>query len=148
MPIMNDQTRKRVGQILSDKLSHPATMLLFTGDDPHAKEYMDAAREVAQELAELSQGVLSMREIKVAEQPDEAVQYGITDRLPAFVLLNADGVDQNFRLYGAPLGYEFTILLDDLIDVSNQATRLSPATIAELKAITGDVMIQVFSTPS
>lgn len=147
MAIMNEATKKRVGQVLSEKLQHPVTIALFTAETPETQEYVDICRELSQGLVEMGNGLLALREIDVVKSPADAQQYGV-DKVPAFALLNGNGGDTHFRIYGAPMGYAFSVLLDDLIDVSQQQTRLSEATRDQLKAIDQDVMIQVFSTPT
>jgi alkyl hydroperoxide reductase subunit AhpF len=144
---MNEATRKRVEQILTEKLVHPVTILLFTGSGGEAEEYTEISRELCQILTELGGGKLSFREVSAATEAETAAAYRI-ERTPAFALLDADGHDQHFRIYGAPMGYEFSVLLDDLIDVSRQETRLSETTKAELAGIDQEVLIQVFSTPT
>lgn len=147
MAIMNEATKKRVGQILTEKLEHPVTILLFTHENPITKEYVEISQELCQSLVEMSNGLISLRDVDLAKEPEEAKRYGV-DRVPTFVLLDDQGEDTNFRIIGAPLGYEFSILLEDLIDVSQKQTRLTDATRQALQAIDQEVMIQVFSTPT
>lgn len=144
---MNDQTKKRVAQLLGEKLQNPVTIVLLTGPDPHAQEYVEAAREIASTLVESSNGLLSVQEIDISKDAAGAQKYGVTDMVPTIALLDANGQDQNFRFHGAPLGYEFSILLDDLIDVSAQATRLTAEGREAVKAIGEEAQIYVFSTP-
>ncbi len=74
-----------------------------------------------------------------------AEQYGI-DKIPATVVMGEK--DYGVRFYGIPSGYEFTSLIEDIIDVSRGKTALSDATLEALKAIKEPVHIQVFVTPT
>lgn len=52
------------------------------------------------------------------------------------------------RYLGIPAGYEFTSLIEDIIDVSRGVTKLSEATKAALAGLKNPVHIQVFFTPT
>jgi len=54
----------------------------------------------------------------------------------------------NVRFLGQPGGYEFTTLIEDLVDVGRGTTSLAPSTVAAVRAIDVPVHIQVFVTPS
>jgi alkyl hydroperoxide reductase subunit AhpF len=52
------------------------------------------------------------------------------------------------RYLGIPAGYEFTSLIEDIIDVSRGETKLSAATREALAGLKHPVHIQVFFTPT
>jgi len=52
------------------------------------------------------------------------------------------------RYFGIPAGYEFSTLVEDLIDVSKGTTRLSEKTREILATVDQDLHIQVFVTPT
>ena len=52
------------------------------------------------------------------------------------------------RYFGIPAGYEFSTLVEDLIDVSKGQTNLSEKTREVLSQVDQDVHIQVFVTPT
>jgi len=56
--------------------------------------------------------------------------------------------DYGIRYYGIPAGYEFTSLIEDIIDVSKGEPGLSQETIDKLNQIQKDVHLQVFVTPT
>jgi len=75
----------------------------------------------------------------------EAQALGIT-RIPAFILQgHARGA---VRYFGIPAGYEFSTLVEDLIDVSKGTTKLSEKTRQALTTVDQDLHIQVFVTPT
>src|SRR5262249_25131720 len=79
-------------------------------------------------------------------ESDPARELGI-DRIPAIVL-NGDGVKGTVRYFGMPSGYEFSVLLGSLLDVSNGKSGLSEASLETVQSLTKDLHIQVFVTPT
>ena len=75
----------------------------------------------------------------------EAQSLGIT-HIPAFILQgHTRGA---VRYFGIPAGYEFSTLIEDLIDVSKGTTNLSDKTREALATVDQDIHIQVFVTPT
>jgi glutaredoxin-like protein len=73
----------------------------------------------------------------------EVEKYGV-DKIPAIVVQGER--DYGIRFYGVPAGYEFTTLIEDIIDVSRASTDLSERTKKALKKLEKPVHIQVFIT--
>lgn len=148
LAIMNDATRSKVRDLFQKELTDSLEILLFRSDSEGPEgEYTAATLEILTELAALSDGKLGYREVAVAEEKDLAKQHEI-NMTPALVFLDADGRDQGFRFYGAPVGYEFMALLEDIVDVSRRQPRLSEAARGQVAAIDQPLLIQVFSTPT
>jgi len=57
-------------------------------------------------------------------------------------------VDYGIRFYGLPSGYEFTSLVEDIVDVSRGETSLSAESQAILAQIGEPLHLQVFVTPT
>lgn len=147
LAILTDAQKQKVKQMFEGQLLGPVTVLLFHGDeDGPAAQFTAGTREIVTDLAALSDGRVSLREVSLTGESAEATRYGIYEA-PALAMLDGEGRDQNFRFYGAPAGYEFMTLLDDLVDVSRGETRLSEGARGQIKGISQDVLIQVFSTP-
>jgi glutaredoxin-like protein len=149
MPLMDDKVRKQVRVALAD-MQHPVRMVMFTQGEGGALEcdYCQETREIAQEVAQLSDKVtLDVRDF----QGDAALaaSYGV-DKIPALVLLG-DGdppKDHGIRLYGVPAGYEFSTLVEDLRMLGAGGPALGQDTLKALRALTRPVHIQVFVTPT
>src|SRR5215831_5686039 len=77
----------------------------------------------------------------VASESDLAREYGI-NRVPALIM-SAEGVKGKVRYFGMPSGYEFSVLLGSLIDVSSGQVGLSEQTIAALEDLEKDLHFQV-----
>jgi glutaredoxin-like protein len=76
---------------------------------------------------------------------DKVAEYGI-DKIPASVIISDK--DDGVRFYGIPSGYEYTSLLEAMVDVSKRRTTLAQKTKDALKTIDKDIHIQVFVTPT
>src|SRR6266849_8418338 len=101
-------------------------------------------RELLEEVTQTSDKLhLTVKDFVRDEQEAEAL--GIT-RIPAFILQgHAKGA---VRYFGIPAGYEFSTLVEDLIDVSKGTTGLSEKTREILAEVDQDLHIQVFVTPT
>jgi glutaredoxin-like protein len=101
-------------------------------------------RELLEEVTGTSDKLhLTVKDFVRDEQ--EAQRLGIT-RIPAFILQgHAKGA---VRYFGFPAGYEFSTLVEDLIDVSKGTTRLSEKTREGLATVDQNLHIQVFVTPT
>ena len=98
-----------------------------------------------EEVAALSEKI----KLEVHEfSPDsEAARAHGIDRIPALVM-TADGVKGKVRYFGMPSGYEFSVLLGSLLDVSKGKSELSEPSIETLQSLHKDLHIQVFVTPT
>ena len=106
--------------------------------------YCKETRELLEEVTDLSDKLhLTVKDFVRDEQ--EAQELGIT-RIPAFVI---EGQSKGrVRYFGIPAGYEFSTLIEDLIDVSKGQTNLNEKTREVLSQVDQDVHIQVFVTPT
>jgi alkyl hydroperoxide reductase subunit AhpF len=145
LAILSDAHRQKVKEMFDAQLKGPVEVLLFYVEAE--EQFTAAAREIMTELVALSAGRITLKELALGEAQDEAQRYQI-DQVPSLVLLGEGSTDSHMRFYGAPVGYEFMVLLEDLIDVSRGATRLSEAARQQVQGIQQDVAIQVFTTPT
>lgn len=112
--------------------------------------YCKETRELLEDLDSLSDKLhLDIKDFVRDEA--EARQLGIT-RIPAFVL---SGQNKGaVRYFGIPAGYEFSSVVEDLLDVSSGEPDLLDSTRHALEALDGpdgierDLHIQVFVTPT
>lgn len=131
---------------LREKLSamvNPVKLVFLV--DPGARcDYCDEIRSILKlltsssdklEFVELSKGSLESEKF-------EAPLY------PA-ILMNG-GKGYNIRFFGAPVGYEFATLVEDIIDVSQGYPRGLPIQLAEalIRHVTRRTVIKVFVTPT
>jgi len=117
MPVLNEKDRAKVKEILS-KLTGEVKLVFFTQE--FECEYCKLTREMLEELAGLSDKI-ALKIHDLVGEPEIAERYGVT-RVPA-TIVEGDR-DYGIRFFGVPGGYEFTSLLEDIIDVSRGATTL------------------------
>jgi len=103
------------------------------------------ARQLLEEVVALSDK-LHLEIHEVSADGEVAREHDIP-RVPALVM-TADGVNGKVRYFGLPSGYEFSVLIGSLLDVSKAQTDLSEETMEVLNALDKDLHIQVFVTPT
>ncbi|WP_374712089.1 hypothetical protein [Symbiobacterium terraclitae] len=145
MGIVSDAQRRQIRELFDSHLRDPVEVLFFYVDphDPHTA----AMREILDALVGASGGRIRVRARGGREGQAEAAGYRV-EQAPALVLLDGEGGDTRVRFYGATVGYEFMVFLEDLIDVSRGGTRLSEAARRAVRAVDQDLVIQVFTTPT
>jgi alkyl hydroperoxide reductase subunit AhpF len=149
MPLISDQDQQTL-QKLFEGLESDVTITNFTQHDSlliipgQECDYCKETRELLEEVTALSDK-LHLETKDFVRDKQEADSLGVT-RIPAFVLQGrARG---KVRFFGIPTGYEFSTLVEDLLDVSKGTTNLSEKTRTALKEVDQDLHVQVFVTPT
>jgi glutaredoxin-like protein len=101
-------------------------------------------RQMLEEVKRLSDKV-ELEVLDFVAHKDRAAALGV-DKIPATVVRGEK--DYGVLFFGIPSGYEYTSLIEAIIDVSRGQTELSPQTKESLATLTQDVAIQVFVTPT
>lgn len=151
MGLISESDREKIRAHFDESLTGPVEIVMFTERESliivPGKENCETCKqtqELLEEVASLSDK-LKMTVLEISEAKEEADALGI-DRVPAFVLNGASR--GRVRFFGIPSGYEFSALIADLVDVSRGTTDLSEETREYLSALTEDVNIKVFTTPT
>lgn len=146
MGILAESEKTEITSIFSRELGPNRVKIVnFVSDE--GCEYCRQTNELLKELAELSEKRIMLNTYNLNNDKEKALHYRV-DRVPG-IIISSDGVDtSNIRYFGIPAGYEFRSLLDDIIDVSNGKTRLSPSVRDKVKKIAVPVTIKVFVTPT
>lgn len=148
MPLISQEDQDFLRDRFSKELVDPINLVLFTQHDSplaaptHECMYCRETRELLEEIAGLSDKI-DLTIYDFVADAAKAREYGV-DKIPAVVVDGARGV----RYFGIPAGYEFSSLIEDIIDVSDKETDLLPETRDAVKKIDKDVHIQVFVTPT
>jgi len=142
MPLLNEKDRQFLEKHMAETLQGPVKLLFFS--QTVACQFCRETEQILSEVVALSDKI-SLQIYNFVTDRNVAQQYGI-DKIPATVVMGE--VDYGIRFYGIPSGYEFTSLIEDIIDVSRGQASLSSATLEALKAIQDPVHIQVFVTPT
>jgi alkyl hydroperoxide reductase subunit AhpF len=150
MPLLPDSLQGQLRERFEQDLTGSVKVSLFTQHEglivipgrecPTCKE----TGELLKEVSALSDK-LELTVHDVYADPAGASQQGI-ERIPAIVL---EGEARGkVRYFGIPAGSEFPAFVQDLIDVSKGTTSLSEESRQSLGALTKDVHLQVFVTPT
>jgi len=107
-------------------------------------QFCAETRQLVEEVATLS-GKIELEVYKFAIDKEKVEEYGV-DKIPAIAVMGEK--DHGVRYYGIPSGYEFSSLIEDIIDVSKGEVELLPATREALAGITEPLHFQVFVTPT
>ena len=150
MGMIPDQDKEFLRGKFSEELESPVTVVAFTEKTEGLAEpgleckFCSETEQLVSEVTELSDKLrLDVRKFSADDQT--AKDMGI-DKLPALVLTSDES--SNVRYFGVPGGFEFNSFVEDIVDVSRNATSLSQAVKDKIRRINRDVHIQVFVTPT
>jgi alkyl hydroperoxide reductase subunit AhpF len=141
MGMIDAKTAQKIKDTLA-KVADPVTLTVFTKE--HECAFCQQTRGLVEELAALSEKLVIER-FDLEKDHETAARYGV-ERAPAIVVHGKE--DRGIRYYGIPAGYEFSTLLESILDFGiTRPSPLSPQTQASLKGVTKPAKIQVFFTP-
>jgi alkyl hydroperoxide reductase subunit AhpF len=142
MPILQPRDEDAVRKEFQ-RIAGPVKLVVFS-QELVAADLCRQNEQLMREVAALSDRI-SIETLNPAVDRERATAYGI-DQVPATVVEGAR--DYGVRFLGIPAGYEFSNLIDSIVAVSSGEAALRDDTKASLAALTGDVQIKVFSTPT
>ncbi|HEX9902973.1 MAG TPA: thioredoxin family protein [Acidobacteriota bacterium] len=154
MDLLNTEIRQATRKKFDEEMTGRVTLLHFTQepgrlvlpDSLKGQECM-FCRETKQLLEEVS-GLSDKVELQIFDftaDKDKAAEFGI-DKIPALVLKGEK--DYGLRFFGIPSGYEYSSLIEAMVDVSRGETSLSAKTKEALHALDTSIHLQVFVTPT
>jgi glutaredoxin-like protein len=112
-------------------------------------QFCAETRQIVEEIANLSDKITS--EIYDFVTDKATAELYDVDKIPAIAVLRVeDGGDKDYgiRFFGIPSGYEFTTVIEDIVDVSKGDSGLQPKSKEAVASITKPVHFQVFVTPT
>jgi glutaredoxin-like protein len=142
MALLSDKDRQFLQNHFQQTLVNPVKLVFFTQEI--ACQFCRETGQILEEVAELSDKI-TVETYNFVTDKEVADRYGV-DKIPATIVMG--DVDYGIRFYGIPSWYEFTSLIEDVIDVSRGKTELLPETADALAQIEEPVHIQVFVTPT
>lgn len=131
------------GEVRLIHFTKPESLLFVPGAE---QGLFKETRQLLEEVAALAPEKIRLEVHDIQEEPELAAGYGVT-RAPATVM-TGDAVKGRIRFFGIPSGYEFPTLIGGILEISQGATNLSPATREALAELPASVHIQVFVTPT
>jgi glutaredoxin-like protein len=145
-----DQDIEFLKEKFAEEMLNPVTIIAFTKktQGPDAAEveceFCNETQQIVEEIAELSDKIKVERHEFSPE--DSMVKNLGVDKLPALVI---QGPKQGaVKYYGIPGGFEFSSLVEDIVDASRGSTDLSDCVKEKIRGIHRDAHIQVFMTPT
>ncbi len=154
MEMLNKEIKEATKKRFDEGLETKVTLLFFTQEPRRlvVPEYLKGqeclfcreTRAMLEEVRALSDKI----ELVVYDflgDREKTAEYKI-DKIPATAVMGKE--DYGIRFFGIPSGYEYTSLVETIVDVSKGKTSLSQKTKDALKAIESDVHIQVYVTPT
>jgi len=143
MAKIDQEEKNKIKELFSKNLKDDVNLLFFSQEE--GCQYCADTEEILSEVTALDEKVDFEKHLLGSEKAEE---FGV-DRAPAIIFLNNEGQDSGVHFYGIPSGYEFTSLIEDILDMSDhERIDLSEDIKKEVKAIDSDVLLQVFITPT
>ena len=152
--ILNKDVREATRKKFNEEIENEIKLVFFTQEPKrlvvpeHLKGqeclFCRETRLLLTEVCSLSDKI-NLEILDFEGDKEKASVYGI-DKIPATVVLGEK--DYGLRFFGIPSGYEYTSLVEAIIDVSKGKTSLSQNTKEALRIIRKDIHIQVFVTPT
>ena len=150
MAMIPDQDMEFLRERFSEEMRDPVTIIAFTkkAQDQEGAglecEFCNETQRIVDELADLSDKInVECREFS----PDSQIVKDLgVDKLPALVVQGPK--EGSVKYYGIPGGFEFSSLVEDIVDASRGSTDLSEDVKEKVRGIQRDTHIQVFMTPT
>lgn len=141
MGILKEKDRDSVTEIFKS-LRDEVTLAMFTQEMecPHC----EMTRTLLEEVAGLSEKTV-LRIYDFVKDRAQAEQYGV-DKIPATILLGDR--DYGVRFFGVPAGYEFNVLVQDILDIGKRSPGLKKDIMDDLAAVTKPVRLEVLTSPT
>jgi len=141
MGALKEKDKEKVANIFKG-IEKDVKIVMFTQE--MECQHCEMTRTMLEEVSGLSDKVIFEVHDFVAEA-DLAKKYRV-DKIPATVLLGDK--DYGIHFYGVPAGYEFNVLIEDIMDVGKRDPGLSKEVMAELDKIDKPVHMQVLISPT
>ncbi len=141
MAFLQEKDKEYIRKLFSD-LQQDVRLINFSQEIEC--QYCPETRQILEELVELSDK-LSLELYNFMTHKDMVEKYKV-DKVPATII--AGDEDYGIRYYGIPSGYEFSTVLEGIVDVSKRDSGLSKESRELLKQIDAPLRLQVFVTPT
>lgn len=144
MEIIDQKLREQLAGKFSKELKGEVRIWLFTSKKKESCEYCDTVTKIVNEICSINDKLM-LFVYDIDDHQKEAKVLGV-EMAPAILLQGA--IASHIYYYGMPTGYEFSSLVEDLIDISQSKSRLSNAAKEIIKKIDKKIEIKVFVTPT
>ncbi len=141
MTLLSDKDATTLKELFKN-MRDPVRLVFFS--QTFACQYCKETKMILQEVADLSENI-TIEEYNLVTDAEAAKAYGI-EMIPAIAVIG--NKDYGIRFLGIPSGYEFTSLVEDIMDVSKGEAKLEKETLDFCANLDQDVDIKVFITPT
>ena len=138
--MISDKDKEYLKEEFKKNLKGGVTLAVFTQEIEC--QFCRENRELAEGIAETSDKI-KVKLYDFVKDTEKVKELGI-DKVPAIAVLGKK--DYGIRFYGVPYAYELKSLIEDIINVSREATNLSEETKEKLRKVNKPIHIQVFVT--
>jgi len=142
MSILREDLKAKVSRIFTENLEGEVKIRYFTQE--FECEFCKETRALLEELATLSQKI-RLEVYDFVADAEKAKEFGV-DKIPATIISGRE--EYKIRYFGIPSGYEFSSLIEDIVDVSKGRSRLPAHLVSKVRSISKPLHIQVFVTPT
>ncbi len=143
MGFLGERDRQTLSEMFRD-LKFPVHLVLFS--EP-GRDWSTHTEGILNEVVSLMPDLLHLEVYDFYKNRLLAALYGV-ERVPTLLLRDKNEDDTGIRILGMPSGYEFAVLIEDILDVSTSRSRLSEKTINYIRNLEHDVLLRVFVTPT
>lgn len=147
MALISQQDAEHLKDEFEKKLVNPVKLVMFT--QTMECQFCAETRQIVEEVAGLSANITAEIYNFVTDKA-VAEAFGV-DKIPAIAILrveDSEDKDYGIRFYGIPSGYEFTSIIEDIIDVSKGESGLQLKSKEAVAELTEPAHFQVFVTPT
>lgn len=143
MAKIDQEEKGKIKDLFSANLKNEVKLLFFAKENDC--EYCGDTEEILNEVTALDERVNFEKYFLDSKKAEEFK----VDKAPAIIFLDEEGKDMGVHFYGIPSGYEFTSLIEDILDASDKSRiDFSKKIKTEVEAIDFAVSLQVFVTPT
>ncbi len=143
MPFLSERDRQTLAEMFRD-LKFPVHLELFIDPD---QEWSQHTRGILSEVISVMPDLMHLKVYHLGSNRLLAALYGV-EHVPCLILRDKKEDDSGIRILGIPSGYEFAVLIEDILDVSTGRNRLSEKSLDYIRNLEKDISVQVFVTPT
>ena len=141
MGLLKEKDKKKVKKVF-EEIEKDVKVVMFTQETEC--QQCEMTRTLLEEVSGLSDK-LSLEVNDFVSEADVAKKYRV-DKIPAIILIGDR--DYGIHFYGLPSGYEFNVLIGDIIDVGKRNPGLNKEVTAALAKVDRPVHLQVLVSPT
>ncbi|PSR33505.1 MAG: hypothetical protein C7B46_09495 [Sulfobacillus benefaciens] len=140
---LSERDRQTLREMFRD-LKFPVHLELFV---EAGHQWSHDAESLLRDVVRVMPDLLRLEVWDVGHDNLLAALYGV-QHVPTLVVADHRREDSGIRFIGLPTGYEFSVLIEALLDVSQNRIRLSDPSLNFIRNIEDDITLEVFVTPT